>query len=310
VLVNFMPLAIVHHPDYAAELAAEHRFPMGKFRAVAEHLVAFGLAPNGFHQPEPAQREQLARAHAISYIDAVLACDVSADVTRRIGLPITPSVVRRSLAATGGTMLTANLALRHGIACNTAGGSHHAMREGGAGFCVFNDVAVAAHDLLARERVQRILVVDCDVHQGDGTAEIFSHDERVVTLSIHCAQNFPVRKQCSTIDVALERGAHDEEYLPALEGALRQAFARGSFDIVFYNAGVDPHRDDALGYLALSDEGLRARDRMVIEAAYRNRSRLAGVLGGGYSRDIGALARRHAILHSAAAEYANHPWPV
>jgi acetoin utilization deacetylase AcuC-like enzyme len=294
---------IVHHQAYTAEdLPAGHRFPMGKFARLAEVLRAEGLAGEGFLTPEPAGRGDLVRAHADIYVDQVLSACVPAEVARRIGLPVTPDVARRSCAAAGGTLMTARLALQHGIACNTAGGSHHAQRSGGAGFCVFNDVAVAALRLLDEGAVRRVLVVDCDVHQGDGTAEIFAEDQRVFTFSIHCRENFPVRKIPGDLDVELARGTGDKAYLGALDEGLRRALAAARPDLVFFNAGVDPHADDRLGLLALSEEGLAARDRFVIAAARAGGAALAGVLGGGYDPDLERLARRHAGLHRAAAE--------
>jgi acetoin utilization deacetylase AcuC-like enzyme len=292
---------IVHHPDYSAPLPNGHRFPMGKFAALAAILRAENLAPDGFAHPEPADRAALIMAHDQAYVDAVLACAVPRATERRIGLPITPDVVRRACAAPAGTLLAARLALSHGVACNTAGGSHHAFRETGAGFCVFNDVAVAALTLLHEGAIARALVVDCDVHQGDGTAAIFADDARVFTLSVHCEQNFPARKQISDCDVGLPRATDGEAYLAALARALDQAFARIRPDIVFYNAGVDVHADDGLGYLALSDADIAARDRLVMGEARRRCVPVCGVLGGGYGPDPTLIAARHASLFRTAA---------
>ncbi len=273
---------------------------MGKFARLAEVLVEEGLAPDGFVRPEPASFEVVSRAHHPDYVRAVFDCDLPREAERRIGLPITPSVVMRSRAATAGTLLTARLALERGLACNTAGGSHHAAGAHGAGFCVFNDVAVAAANLLAEGAVSRVLVVDLDVHQGDGTAEIFAGDERVFTLSVHAAKNFPARKVAGDLDLELADGVEDAAYLAAVAGVLPEALERVRPELVFYNAGVDPHRDDKLGRLALSDEGLAARDRYVLAQCRERGLPVAGVIGGGYSDDLDALARRHATLHRAA----------
>ncbi len=273
---------------------------MGKFARLAAVLREEGLAPDGFHQPEPASFEVVSAAHAPDYVTAVFAAEVPREVERRIGLPMTPSVALRARAAVAGTLLTARLALEHGLACNTAGGSHHAARGHGAGFCVFNDVAVAAANLLAEGVVGRVLVVDCDVHQGDGTAEIFSDEPRVFTLSLHAAKNFPARKVAGDLDVELPDGAEDEAYLHALASVLDSTLAEVRPDLVFYNAGVDPHRDDRLGRLALTDAGLAARDAFVLDACRRRSLPVAGVIGGGYDLDIDRLAKRHAILHRAA----------
>ena len=290
-------LPVVHNPNYQATFPAGHRFPMGKFGRLAEVLTELGFAP--FHTPAPAPAEWIALAHDRAYVDQVLGASVPEKIAREIGFPMTDSVGLRARTACAGTVMTARLALEHGIACNTAGGSHHARREQGAGFCVFNDVAVAIRVLQADGAIARALVIDCDVHQGDGTARIFADDASVATVSLHAASNYPVRKATSTLDVPLPDGMEDGPYLAALGAALEQALAIPA-DIVFYNAGVDPHVDDRLGRLALTDAGLAARDRHVIAAARARGLPLAGVLGGGYSNDVDALARRHAILHQAA----------
>jgi acetoin utilization deacetylase AcuC-like enzyme len=294
---------IIHHPAYQADLPADHRFPMGKFRRLAEVLVEEGIvAPGGFARPEPAPEAALRLAHDGAWVDAVIGGTVSAKAAREVGFPMTESVVARARAATGGTILAARLALDHGIALNTAGGSHHARRAQGAGFCVFNDVAVAASVLLAERAARRVLVIDLDVHQGDGTADVFAGDDRVVTLSVHAERNYPHRKIPSTHDVGLPDRFGDEPYLDAVGDAVRRALAGAKADVVFYNAGVDPHGDDRLGRLALTDDGLAARDRMVIAAVKATGTPLVGVIGGGYDPDVDRLARRHAMLHRAARE--------
>ena len=246
----------------------------------------------------------MALAHERAYVDQVFAAAVPPGIVREIGLPMSEAVGFRARCATAGTVLTATLALEHGIACNTAGGSHHARRAHGAGFCVFNDVAVAIRVLMADGAIRRAMVVDLDVHQGDGTAEILACTPSVFTLSMHARRNYPVRKVASTLDIALEDGLGDAAYLDELRRALPQALQSFRPDIVFYNAGVDPHGDDRLGRLSLSDEGLEARERFVIGTVRRAGIPLAGVIGGGYLEDIDRLARRHAILHAVAAEFA------
>lgn len=300
-----MSLAVVHHPAFCAEIPANHRFPMNKFRRVAEVLVEEGIVgPGGFHRPAPAPAAWVALAHDRAYVDQVFSASVPANVAREIGLPMSEAVGFRARCATAGTVLTATLALENGIACNTAGGSHHARKRHGAGFCVFNDVAVAIRLLIADGAIRRAMVVDLDVHQGDGTAEIFANDPSVFTLSVHARRNYPVRKVASTLDIALEDGVGDDAYLEALAASLPQALASFRPDIVFFNAGVDPHEDDRLGRLSLTDEGLEARDRFVIRTVRAAGIPLAGVLGGGYLTDIDRLARRHATLHRVAAEFA------
>lgn len=277
---------------------------MSKFSKIAEILVADGLVgPNGFHLPVPAHPEWLRLAHAPDYVDAVLEQRVAPAVEKAIGFPVDERVSMRSRCATGGTVLAARLALAEGIACNTAGGSHHAAREGGAGFSVFNDVAVAAHVMLAEGAARRVLVFDCDVHQGDGTARIFAGDARVFTLSIHAARNYPEIKPPSDLDIPLPDGVGDAAYLAVLPFALETSFADARPDLVFYNAGVDPHEADRLGRLKLTDEGLAERDRRVIGFFRERDIPVACVIGGGYSRDVDALSRRHTIIHRVAAEF-------
>ncbi len=293
---------VVHHPAYSADMPAGHRFPMGKYAALAQVLIEEGLVPaTGFSRPEPATFAALAAVHDPVYVRQVMDLAVPREVERRIGLPITQAVADRARAATGGTVLAARLALEYGLACNTAGGSHHAGPAGGAGFCTFNDVAVAARMLLAEGAVRQILVVDCDVHQGDGTAAIFEREPRVFTFSMQGEKNYPVRRAVSDMDIELPDGTTDEPYLAALQDALPGLLGRVRPDLVFYVAGVDPHADDRLGRLSLSDEGLAARDAFVLGTCLPH-ANVVGVIGGGYDKDIQALARRHATLHRAAAQ--------
>ncbi len=300
-----MPLQIVHHPDYDAGFAVNHRCPMSKYPLLMETLLARGLAvPGALSMPEPAPVASLGLAHATDYVEQVLACTVPRTIEREIGFPVSERVSLRAQLATGGTLLAARLALLHGIACNAAGGSHHARRAQGAGFCTFNDVAVASLTLLAEGAVRKVLVVDLDVHQGDGTADILAGDPRVFTFSMHGDRNYPVRKIASDLDIALPDGTGDAAYLDRLEDILPRLGEGGPWDIVFYNAGVDVHAEDRLGRLALTDAGLRARDSMVIGYFQRIGIPVCGVIGGGYSTDVAALAARHAILFEAASSHA------
>jgi acetoin utilization deacetylase AcuC-like enzyme len=296
-------LPIVHHPAYAAPMPPGHRFPMDKFRRVMRRLLDDGIVtPAQIRRPEPAPRRWLERVHSADYVDAIFTQTLDPRVERRIGLPITEAVAARAAAASGGTVLTARLALEHGLACNTAGGSHHAFAGEGSGFCVFNDVAVAATLLLEEGRIARALVVDLDVHQGDGTARIFEHDQRVVTFSMHCRTNFPARKQRSDLDIALEPGTGDGDYLQALEDALPSLLSTHCPDLVFFNAGVDPHREDKLGRFELSDQGLFRRERFVLETCAAHAVPVAGVMGGGYAPDPDRLAELHTTLYRVAAD--------
>ena len=300
-----MALHIVHHGGYDAEFPAGHRFPMSKYRRLMEVLRERNLiSERHLHTPEPAPARWLCLAHDATYVDQVIAAAVPHLIAREIGFEIDTRVSMRARLASAGSVLAARLALDHGIACNAAGGSHHARREQGAGFCTFNDVGVAANVLLAEAAVSRVLVIDLDVHQGDGTARIFAGDDRVFTFSMHAEKNYPVRKALSDRDVGLPDGLADDAYLGILDDELRTLFDRARPDLVFYNAGVDPHAEDRLGRLALTDNGLRARDSLVIGACRLRGIPVCGVIGGGYSRDIDALAARHAILFEEAAKAA------
>lgn len=296
-------LPIVHHRDYKADTPDGHRFPMQKFARLAELLRHDGLVPHGFVTPEPIARADLIRAHAPGYVDAVLSRTLDPVSVRRIGFSLTERVVLRAQLATAGTLLAARLALQEGLACNSAGGSHHARGDQGAGFCVFNDVAVAASVMLAEGLVKQILVVDLDVHHGDGTALIFQGEPRVCTFSMHCDDNWPLEKPPSDLDVALPKDTGDAAYLAALVQHLPGLLDQVRPDLVFYIAGVDPHQDDRLGKLALTDQGLMMRERRVIEAVRGRAIPLVTVLGGGYGQDVDAVARRHSFVFHAAADY-------
>jgi len=298
-----MSLPVVWHPDYVAPLKPGHRFPMSKYGYLREALVARGVLPRsgGYVAPAPARYAQIAAVHAADYTDRVLTQTLRADETRVIGLPGNAAVARRAALSAAGTTLAARLALEHGLACNMAGGSHHAGPEGGSGYCVFNDVAVAARALLDEGRVARVLVVDFDVHQGDGTARIFADEPAVFTLSLHAGRNFPARKARSDLDVALTDGLGDAPYLEAAGTALDRVIAETRPQIAFYNAGVDPFEDDRLGRLALSTDGLRARDRLALVRLRAAGVPVVGVLGGGYDQDMARLAGHHAILFEEAS---------
>ncbi len=298
-----MPLFIAHHPDYDAQFAASHRFPMRKYSEVMRVLRGRGIAgERNVVAPAPSPREWLCLAHDKTYVAQVLACAVPKVIEREIGFPVDARVSLRARLASAGTLLAARLALEHGIACNAAGGSHHARRGQGAGFCTFNDVAVAAHVLLAEGAICQALVVDCDVHQGDGTAEIFAEDSRVFTFSIHYGDNYPFRKRESDLDIDLPAGMEGARYLDVLRETLPRLPGNVRPDIVFYNAGVDVHREDRLGKLKLDEADILGRDRMVIDFFRALQIPVCGVIGGGYSEDVVALAARHALLFEAAAD--------
>lgn len=275
---------------------------MMKFQKLYEILLETGVAEaHGVLRPDPIDLVQLRQAHTEEYVTGVCQRTLDARSVRRIGLPLETTLVRRSRVAVGGTLLAARTALAMGAAFNTAGGSHHAFSGYGSGYCVFNDVAVAVKVLLDEGAISRALIIDLDVHQGDGTAEILDGVPGAFTFSMHCEENFPRDKRRSGHDVALRAGTGDEEYLSILESRLRLLLPRVSPTLVVYNAGVDPHVDDRLGKLALSDAGLEARERLVVGSCIRSGVPIAGVVGGGYDANAEVVARRHAVLPTIAA---------
>jgi acetoin utilization deacetylase AcuC-like enzyme len=292
-------LPLFHHPDYAPPLPPGHRFPMSKYALLLPALAAAGQGVQTL-DPDLMPVEWLHAVHDPAYVDAVLAAAVPPEVERRIGLPVTPAVARRTRLVAGGTYGAARHALATGWAANGAGGSHHAGPDGGAGYCVTNDLAIAANRLVREGRVRSILIVDCDVHQGDGTAHIMAGRDDIITLSIHAEKNFPVRKARSHLDIGLPDGTGDADYLAALEPALAALLARHRPGLVLHQAGVDPHHSDRLGRLALTDTGLAAREALVARSVRRAGAALAVTLGGGYADDPADVARRHALVLSAS----------
>ena len=295
-------LPIVNHPDYVAQIGDDHRFPIKKFGALFDLLKKDNiLKKENLHIPEPAQYLDLTKAHQPEYIQKIDNLSLSKEEERKLGFPMVPSVKRRSYMATGGTVLSAELALSYKLACNTAGGSHHAFSDSGNGYCVFNDVAVAAYNLLNKHSVKKILIYDLDVHQGDGTAKIFENNDQVFTFSAHSKKNYPLVKQQSNQDIELADDITDEEYLNTVSKSL-EVVNKMNFDFVFYVAGVDIHKDDKLGKLNITTEGIKKREKMVISNFYKNKIPLCGVLGGGYNKDFNHLVYLHSILHRTCHE--------
>ena len=277
---------------------------MAKFKLLHQLLLDQGLIERKqIYVPLSIARRDLEEIHPRRYHETFSRDQLTRPEQRRIGLPATSALVQRTWLAVGGTLLTARLALRYGLANHLAGGTHHAHPDFGSGFCIFNDCAVAARVLLRRREVEKILIVDLDVHQGDGSAACFQTDERVTTFSVHAASNFPLRKVNSDIDIPLPDGTEDGDYLAAIGDQLPNVLDEVKPQLVLFNAGVDPHRDDRLGRLHLSDDGLLMRDRLVLDACLRRKIPVATVIGGGYDT-LEPLVRRHAIVFRAAAEQA------
>lgn len=280
---------------FVLPLPEGHRFPMAKYRRLRERLLTDGvLSAEDLALPMAAEWDQLLLAHDADYVSAVAAGTLSREAQRRIGFPWSPEMVERSRRSVGATLAAARVALAGDeVAVNLAGGTHHAFRDRGEGFCVFNDVAVAALVLLQEQRLQRVLVFDCDVHQGNGTAAIFRDDRRVYTCSLHGAHNFPFKKETSDLDVTFEDGAGDREYLEAIEYHLPRLLDRLAPQLVFYLAGADPYAGDRLGRLAVSADGLRQRDAFVFDACHDRHIPVAVSMAGGYAADVEAIVDIH-----------------
>lgn len=264
-----------------------HRFPMKKYALLRQRVEEAGLvAASAILTPRPATDSELTRVHDPSYIDRVKEGTLSRDEVRAIGFPWSPELVERSRRSSGATVEACWRALEDGVAVNLAGGTHHAFRDHGAGFCVFNDAAIAARAIQDAGKSLRVLIVDCDVHQGDGTAAIFAEDPTVFTFSIHGARNYPLRKQESDLDVDLPDDADDTVYLDALDRGLGVALDRSAADMAIYLAGADPFIGDRLGRLAVTKDGLAERDRLVLSRLRSSGLPVAVVMAGGYANNV------------------------
>lgn len=280
---------------------------MSKFGKLCELLLADTIVTSEqIHTPNPPPREWIQLIHTPDYIQAYCNGTLDPKAQRRIGLPWSPGLVTRTCTAVGGTILTAQLALTHGIACNTAGGTHHAFPSYGSGFCIFNDLAIATRVLQTMGLVQKILILDLDVHQGDGTAFIFQNDPTVFTFSMHCQVNFPATKQKSDLDIPLPVGMDDDAYLQTLAHHLPDILSEVQPDLVLYDAGVDTHACDRFGKLALTDTGIYRREMQVLSTCIAAGYPVASVIGGGYGDDMKALIYRHSLLHRAANDVYRH----
>ena len=294
-------LPLVYSPHYSISWDPKHRFPMAKYRLLYERLIELGLASReNVFISSPATKLQLQLAHTEEYIDRFSSGEMSDRELKHLGLIWSEELVRRTFTAVGGSILNCKLAIKFGISCHLAGGTHHAFADRGVGFCVFNDVAIAARYLVDSGLAKQVLIVDCDVHQGDGTAKILAGDDRCFTCSIHARTNYPFEKMKSDLDVELEKDSGDEEYLHTLEETLAELDRRVKPDFIIYDGGSDVHSDDRLGHLNLSDNGVRQRDHRVISWARSMKIPVACVIGGGYDHNHEELARRHSLLPETA----------
>lgn len=288
---------------FVLPLPEGHRFPMQKYSLLREALLSTRtLAPSDLLVPEAATDEQILRAHTSEYWHKVkngLLCEKE---VRRIGFPWSPQLVERSRRSVGGTISACRVALTDGVAVNLAGGTHHAFSNFGAGFCVLNDVAIAARTMCAESHAKQIVILDCDVHQGDGTAAILSTDEDIFTFSLHGARNFPFHKQQSDLDIELEDNTGDEQYLVALRTGLEYALDLSAPALAIYLAGADPYVGDRLGKLAVSQEGLAERDQIVLKMCHSRHIPVAVVMAGGYASQIEKIVEIHLATVRAAAE--------
>jgi acetoin utilization deacetylase AcuC-like enzyme len=294
-------LPLYYHPIYTDGIDPSARFPRERYRLLAERLAGH---PNiEFRSPRRATRAEIIRAHAPAYVDAFLSNTLAPDAIRRIGLrPWTPAIVERTLRLTGGSLQALEHVLKHGgIAGNMAGGTHHAYHECGSGYCIFNDVALCALTALRQPEIQRVLILDLDVHQGDGTAAILTDCKEAFTCSIHCESNFPFRKQQSDLDVHLADATGDADYLACLDRTLAKIQPE-QYDLILYQAGVDPLQEDALGQLALTREGLAQRNQRIFQLHHQHQIPLVIFMGGGYAKPIEKSVDCFEDLFTAAAE--------
>ncbi len=298
-----MLLPLVTHPSYSYVFPEKHRFAMDKFGRLASYLRERGiLRADNLYRPGICKTAWLEAVHCPDYIERFRSGRLTRVEERRLNLPWSEGLVKRTFISPAGTVLAAQLALHTGMACHLAGGTHHAHYDHASGFCVFNDLAMTAKVLLKHSGIERVLIFDCDVHQGDGTALLLANEPRAFTCSIHCGKNFPFTKQLSDVDVELDDGMSDDEYLAVVQDTLWQVLDSFRPQIVLYDAGVDVYQQDPLGRLNISLAGIRARDEYVLKTLLDRAIPVATVIGGGYDDDRSALAKRHAIAVEVAHE--------
>jgi len=296
-----MTIPLVSHPAYSFSFPGKHRFPMEKFSLLTRHLTDRGMFSTANHfRPGSIKPVLLQQAHCPDYIERSINNTLTKNELRRMGLPWSEGLVRRTLTSPNGTFLAALLALKHGIACHLAGGTHHAHFDFASGFCIFNDLAITARALLSQGKINKLLIFDCDVHQGDGTASILSDDDRAYTCSIHCEKNFPAKKALSNCDIGLPPKTQDDSYLTCVSDTLESLIAQEQPELIIYDAGVDIYAGDPLGLLDISLSGIRQRENIVLTICKKHNIPVVTVIGGGYDDDRYALAQRHAIVTEEA----------
>lgn len=294
-------IPLVFHPIYSQlELPEKHRFPIQKYQAIHDRLVEDGVDKTTFLKPEQLSFDYAIRYLSFDYLAGLVKGTLDPKAMRRIGFPWSEQLVKRTLTASAGTILTAKQALIHGKALNLTGGYHHAFYDFGSGFCMVNDLYLSAIEMLKHDDVDRVLIFDCDVHQGDGTAKLCENRDDIITVSLHCEKNFPYRKQNSDLDFPLEKRIGDEEFNQVVKEALELAIDVYRPDAVIYDAGVDIHIDDDLGLLNVTTQGVYQRDKFVFDTCEKHELPVAAVIGGGYQRDIDALVDAHYQLFRAA----------
>jgi acetoin utilization deacetylase AcuC-like enzyme len=296
-------LKIAWSESYVLPLPPSHRFPMSKYELLPQQLLHEGtITPDNFFTPKPASREVILRTHDENYWNRLSQLSLSNHEIRRIGFPLSRHLVDREIVIAHGTVECAFHALKHGVSMNIAGGTHHAFTNRGEGFCLLNDIGIAANELLHKNVANKILVIDLDVHQGNGTAQIFQNDPRVFTFSMHGANNFPLQKENSDLDIGLPDRTDDSFFLKTLEVNLNMLLEKIAPDFIFYQSGVDILETDKLGRLSVTREGCKQRDRLVLSAAKNNRIPIVASMGGGYSPDFRDIIEAHANTFRLAQE--------
>ncbi len=296
-------LKIAWTESYVLPLPPNHRFPMSKYEVLPQQLLHEGtIRLENIFNPTQIEEKWILNTHELAYWEKLQSLSLTPKETRRTGFPLTQELVQREITIMNGTLLCTQFALKHGIAMNIAGGTHHAFTDRGEGFCLLNDIAIGANYLLENSHVQKILVVDLDVHQGNGTAQIFRNDPRVFTFSMHGANNYPLNKENSDLDIGLADHTEDTFYLRTLDSNLKNLIDQVEPDFIFFQSGVDVLATDKLGKLSLTRDGCKQRDRVVLETAKRNGIPLVASMGGGYSEDFRDIIEAHANTYRLAQE--------